>query len=49
MAKYEPKESYHKNKKAFKPMGEMGESKKIESAEHSRKAKRMALKKKMGK
>jgi hypothetical protein len=49
MAKYEPKEAYHKSKKAFKPMGEMGESKKIESAEHSKSAKRMALKKKMSK
>lgn len=49
MAKYEPKEPYHTNKKAFKPMGEMGESKKVEGAEHSKSAKRMALKKKMGK
>lgn len=48
MSKYEPKESYH-SKKGFKPIGEMGESKKIESAEHSRKAKRMALMKKIGK
>lgn len=46
MAKYEPKEAYHKNKKAFKPMGEMKESKREESKEH---AKRMVLKKKMGK
>lgn len=46
MAKYEAKEAYHKNKKAFKPMGEMKETKREEAMEHAkRKALAMKLKK----